>query len=63
MGVKTIIPEEEFILGGNRACPGCGAVIALRIVAKALGNNVICYNNLWQISSYPVQFSCFKYAV
>jgi len=41
MGVKTIIPEEEFILGGNRACPGCGAVIALRIVTKALGNNVI----------------------
>jgi len=41
MGVKTIIPEEEFILGGNRACPGCGAVIALRIVAKALGNDVI----------------------
>lgn len=41
MGVKTIIPEEEFILGGNRACPGCGAVIALRTVTKALGNNVI----------------------
>ncbi|WP_287588862.1 3-methyl-2-oxobutanoate dehydrogenase subunit beta [Candidatus Borrarchaeum sp.] len=41
MGVKTIIPEEEFILGGNRACPGCGAVVALRTVAKALGKDVI----------------------
>jgi len=41
MSVKTLIPEEEYLFGGNRACPGCGAVIALRIALKALGNNVI----------------------
>jgi len=41
MGVMTLIPEEEFLFGGNRACPGCGGVIALRTAIKALGNNCI----------------------
>ncbi|MFX1520102.1 MAG: 3-methyl-2-oxobutanoate dehydrogenase subunit beta [Promethearchaeota archaeon] len=41
MGVMTLIPEEELLFGGNRACPGCGGVIALRTVIKALGKNCI----------------------
>ncbi len=35
------LPEEEYILQGNAACPGCPATIALRTVLKALGKNTI----------------------
>jgi NADPH-dependent glutamate synthase beta subunit-like oxidoreductase len=35
------LPEEEPLSAGHRACQGCGEVLALRQVMKALGNNVI----------------------
>jgi NADPH-dependent glutamate synthase beta subunit-like oxidoreductase len=35
------LPEEEPLSSGHRACQGCGEVLALRQVMKALGNNVI----------------------
>ncbi len=37
---KTL-PEEEFLASGHRACQGCGEVLALRMIMKALGKNVI----------------------
>jgi pyruvate ferredoxin oxidoreductase beta subunit len=36
MSIK-MLPREEFILPGTAACPGCGAILALRHVLKALG--------------------------
>ena len=35
------LPEIEPLAPGHRACQGCGEVLALRQVMKALGNNVI----------------------
>src|SRR5512135_1244543 len=35
------LPEAEPLSSGHRACQGCGEVLALRLVMKALGKNVI----------------------
>ncbi len=35
------IPVVEPLSNGHRACQGCGEVLALRLVMKALGHNVI----------------------
>jgi len=44
MHAKTNIlslPEEEFLLPGNRACSGCTLGIAYRVGLKAIGENAI----------------------
>ena len=38
--VKTFT-KEEYLTSGHRACSGCGEVLAVRLVQKALGRNVI----------------------
>jgi len=35
------LPKEEYLLKGHAACAGCGPSIALRLLFKALGKNVI----------------------
>ena len=35
------LPKEEGIAPGHRGCQGCGEVVALRMVMKALGKDVI----------------------
>jgi pyruvate ferredoxin oxidoreductase beta subunit len=37
---KTL-PREEPLVSGHRACQGCGEVLALRLVAKAIGTPMI----------------------
>ena len=37
---KTL-PKEEPLVSGHRACQGCGEVLALRMVAKAIGSPMI----------------------
>ncbi len=37
---KTL-PQEEPLVSGHRACQGCGEVLALRMVAKAIGSPMI----------------------
>jgi len=37
----TELPEDEFILPGNRACAGCSMALIYRIALKALGPNTI----------------------
>jgi pyruvate ferredoxin oxidoreductase beta subunit len=37
---KTL-PQEEPLVYGHRACQGCGEVLALRMVAKAIGSPMI----------------------
>ncbi len=38
--VKTV-PSKEYLAPGHRACPGCGEALAVRLVQKILGRNVI----------------------
>ena len=38
---KNSVTAEEFLAPGHRACLGCGEVLAVRQVCKALGKNVI----------------------
>jgi pyruvate ferredoxin oxidoreductase beta subunit len=42
--VALRLPTEENFASGHRACIGCGEVLALRLVCKALGRDVIIAN-------------------
>lgn len=39
-----LITSKEYIASGHRACTGCGEVLAVRYVCKALGRNTIISN-------------------
>ncbi len=39
--VPRLIPSENYFTPGHRACVGCGEVLSLRYVTKALGRDVI----------------------
>jgi pyruvate ferredoxin oxidoreductase beta subunit len=36
-----LLPREDFVSVGHRACQGCAEVLAMRLVHKALGRNTI----------------------
>lgn len=36
-----LLPKEDFVSTGHRACQGCAEVLAMRLVHKALGRNTI----------------------
>lgn len=36
-----VLPEEELLAPGHRACPGCGEVLAVRLALKAMGKDVV----------------------
>ncbi len=38
---KRSVTKEEYFAPGHRACVGCGEALAVRLVCKALGRNVI----------------------
>jgi len=42
--ITELITEKESFASGHRACIGCGEALAVRLVCKALGNNVIIFN-------------------
>jgi pyruvate ferredoxin oxidoreductase beta subunit len=42
--VPRLATSKEYFAPGHRACIGCGEVLALRLVAKALGRDVIVAN-------------------
>ena len=42
--VSRLVPKKETFLPGHRACIGCGEALAVRLVCKALGSNVIVAN-------------------
>ncbi len=42
--VPRLAPSKEYFAPGHRACIGCGEVLALRLVCKALGRDVIIAN-------------------
>ena len=39
--VARLLPSEDYVVPGHRACQGCGEVLAMRLVHKALGRNTI----------------------
>jgi len=39
-----LIEKKEFISAGHRACSGCGEVLGLRLIMKALGEDVVVSN-------------------
>lgn len=39
-----LLPKEEFLSKGHRACQGCGEALAVRLVCKAAGRNTIIAN-------------------
>ncbi|HEX7364683.1 MAG TPA: pyruvate synthase subunit PorB [Dehalococcoidia bacterium] len=42
--VPRLITTKEYFAPGHRACMGCGEALAVRLVCKALGRNVIIAN-------------------
>ena len=42
--IDTLIAAKEEFVPGHRACIGCGEALAVRLVCKALGDNVIIAN-------------------
>jgi pyruvate ferredoxin oxidoreductase beta subunit len=55
--VAKLLPREDFVVSGHRACQGCGEVLAMRLIHKILGKNTIvsCATGCMEIisSSYP----------
>jgi len=41
---NRLLPKEEPLAPGHRACIGCGEVLAVRLAAKAMGSNTIVVN-------------------
>ncbi|NCO96642.1 MAG: 2-ketoisovalerate ferredoxin oxidoreductase [Candidatus Aenigmarchaeota archaeon CG_4_10_14_0_8_um_filter_37_24] len=57
--IKTIkdIPKEDLIVGGSLACQGCGAILGIKLVLKALGKNTIMVNSsgcMTLVPTYPL---------
>ncbi len=42
--VPKLLDRREFFSAGHRACQGCGEVLALRLILKALGDDVVVSN-------------------
>lgn len=53
------LPEQELLLPGHVACPGCGASLAMRYALKALGDQtmVIIPACCWSIIAGPFPYS------
>lgn len=41
MQMSELLQAEELFAPGHRACPGCGQAIAMRLILRATGRNVI----------------------
>jgi pyruvate ferredoxin oxidoreductase beta subunit len=54
-----LINKKEYFTPGHRACQGCAEALAVRLVAKALGNNVIVASatGCMEIISSPLPFT------
>ena len=54
-----VLPEEELLLQGHVACPGCGASLSMRYALKALGKQtiVVIPACCWSIIAGPFPYS------
>ena len=59
--VRTLT-QKEYFAPGHRACQGCAEVLAVRLVAKALGRNVIvaAATGCMEIVSSPLPFTSWR---
>ena len=59
---KNTITTEEYLLPGHRACLGCGEELAVRLVAKILGKDVIIANatGCTEIVSSPFPYTSWR---
>ncbi len=57
-----LLEKSEYFTPGHRACQGCAEALAVRLVAKALGNNVIVGSatGCMEIISSPLPFTNWK---
>jgi len=60
--VPRLLPREESLAPGHRACQGCGLAVAVRLVSKAFGSNVILVNatGCLEIISTPYPFTSWR---
>ena len=56
------LPQEELLLQGHVACPGCGASLSMRYALKALGQKtiVVIPACCWSIIAGPFPYSSLK---
>ena len=56
---SRLIEKEEYFTPGHRSCQGCAEALAVRLVAKALGNNVVvcAATGCMEIVSLPLPFT------
>lgn len=59
--VRTLT-QKEYFAPGHRSCQGCGEALAVRLVLKALGRNVIIANatGCMEIVSSPLPFTSWR---
>jgi pyruvate ferredoxin oxidoreductase beta subunit len=57
-----MLTQKEYFAPGHRACQGCAEVLAVRLVAKALGRNVVVSNatGCMEIVSSPLPFTSWR---
>ncbi len=57
-----LLPKEDVVASGHRACQGCGEVLAMRLVHKVLGRNTIAASatGCMEIISSPYPESAWK---
>jgi pyruvate ferredoxin oxidoreductase beta subunit len=57
-----LLPKEDYIAPGHRACQGCAEILALRLVHKALGRNTIAASatGCMEVVSTPFPESAWK---
>jgi pyruvate ferredoxin oxidoreductase beta subunit len=54
--VPKLVSRKEYFAPGHRACVGCGEALAVRLVCKALGRDVIIINATGCIEIFTSQF-------
>jgi len=59
---SRLITKKEYFTPGHRACQGCAEALAVRLVAKALGKNVVVASatGCMEIVSSPLPFTNWK---
>ena len=57
-----LLPKEDYVASGHRACQGCGEVLAMRLIHKAAGRNtiVVSATGCMEIISSPYPESSWK---
>src|SRR5512143_274621 len=57
-----LLSQKEYFAPGHRACQGCAEALAVRLVAKALGRNVVIASatGCMEIVSSPLPFTAWN---